>query len=111
MRLDELFDTKKELAKLSRLPDATVEHIKRLITKAASYKRGPNDDDIPDDWDSALELVHWAFDASEVERPAPSQKETWKQYVNILQHAVRMLSRFRGLDGDWRSSSSNHNLT
>jgi len=50
--------TAKNIKRLSELPAASVEHLKRLITKAASLKRGSRDEDIPDEWTNALELVH-----------------------------------------------------
>lgn len=94
----------KDIKRLSELPAATEEHIKRLITKAASLKRGSKDDDIPEHWTNALELVHWAYDKSQVERPEPFMRNAWKQYEDCLSHAVKMLARFRGLDGNWRLS-------
>lgn len=94
----------KDIKRLSELPAATVEHIKRLITKAASLKRGSKDEDIPEHWTNALELVHWTYEKSQVERPEPYMRNAWKQYEDCLTHAVKMLARFRGLDGNWRLS-------
>jgi hypothetical protein len=97
--------SERQIKTLSELPAATVEHLKRLITKAASLKRGSNDEDIPDHWTNALELVHWAYDASKVDRPVPSMRASWAQYSDIIHHAVKMLARFRGLEGSWRIST------
>ncbi len=94
----------KDIKRLSELPAATAEHIKRLITKAASLKRGSKDDDIPEHWTNALELTQWAYEKSQVERPEPFMRNAWKQYEDSLSHAVKMLARFRGLDGNWRLS-------
>jgi len=99
--------TAKNIKRLSELPAASVEHLKRLITKAASLKRGSRDEDIPDHWTNALELVHWAYDKSNIERPEPYMRNAWKQYEDVMSHAVRMLARFRGLDGNWRLSQIN----
>ena len=97
----------KDIKRLSELPAASVEHLKRLITKAASLKRGSRDEDVPDHWTNALEIVHWAYEKSNIERPQPYMRNAWKQYEDVISHAVRMLARFRGLDGDWRVSQLN----
>jgi len=34
-------------------------------------------------------------------------RNAWKQYEDVMGHAVRMLARFRGLDGNWRLSQIN----
>lgn len=103
--------TANEIKKLSELPPATVEHLKRLITKAASLKRGSRDEDLPDHWSNALELVHWAYEKSSVERPQPFMRHAWKQYEEVISHAVKMLARFRGLNGAWRLSAIEADLT
>lgn len=94
----------KDIKRLSELPAASVEHLKRLITKAASLKRGSRDEDVPDHWTNALELVQWAYEKSNIERPEPYMRNAWKQYEDVMAHAVRMLARFRGLKGEWRIS-------
>lgn len=103
--------TAHEIKKLSELPPATVEHLKRLITKASSLKRGSRDEDLPDHWSNALELVHWAYEKSNVERPQPFMRNAWKQYEDVISHAVKMLARFRGLNGAWRLSAIEADLT
>lgn len=100
----------KDVKRLSELPAASVEHLKRLITRAASLKRGSRDEDIPTHWTNALELVHWAYDMSKIERPEPYMRNAWKQYEDVLAHAVKMLARFRGLNGSWRLSTIDADL-
>lgn len=101
----------KDVKRLSELPAATIEHLKRLITRAASLKRGSRDEDIPDHWTNALELVHWAYEMSNVERPMPFMRNAWKQYEDVLSHTVKMLARFRGLNGSWRLSTIDADLS
>lgn len=97
----------KDVQRLSELPSASVEHLKRLITTGASLKRGSRDEDVPDHWTNAMELTHWAYEKSKIERPEPYMRNAWKQYEEVLSHAVKMLARFRGLKGDWRLSQLN----
>lgn len=97
----------KEIKRLSELPAASVEHLKRLVTKAASLKRGSRDEDVPDHWTNALELAQWAYEKSNIERPEPFMRNAWNQYNEILAHAVKMLARFRGIKGAWRLSQIN----
>lgn len=57
-------------------------------------------------WANALELVHKAYEVSAIERPTPDLKNAWKQYEENLSYAVQQLAKYRGMDGDWRMSSS-----
>lgn len=57
-------------------------------------------------WSNALELVHKAYKVANVQRPLPNMKNAWNQYEEMIQFAVGELARTRGMDGDWRMSSS-----
>jgi hypothetical protein len=61
---------------------------------------------------NALGLVHDAYKEQDWERqseygdfvrPAPSNKNAWKQYESFIQLSVKLLSKFRGVKGDWRT--------
>lgn len=106
---------------LSELPPGVINDLKSNISKGAK--------DIKQKWANALELVHKAYEVGyeeeeqtvdekgkqkkiksrkPVERPTPSMEAGWKQYEELLQHAVGELAKHRGLSGkyaDWRMSS------
>ena len=54
---------------------------------------------------NALELVKEAYKVEHVELPDPSMKKAWEQFSTLLQYATEKLTKFRGIDGDWRMSS------
>lgn len=83
---------------LSRLPKDVMTAIKSNIRKGA--------EDLEQKWANALELVHKAYDVEGVQRPDPSMETAWKQYEENLQYAVNQLADNRGMDDDWRMSSS-----
>jgi hypothetical protein len=83
---------------ITLLPDQLVGEIRKLIRKGAQ--------DQAQDWANALELVHKAYQVANVRRPAPDQKGAWKQYEELIQFAVKELTKARGLDGKWRMTSS-----
>jgi len=83
---------------LSRLPKDVMTSIKRNIRKGA--------EDLQLKWANALELVHKAYQIEGVERPDPTMDTAWSQYEENLQFAVQQLASNRGMDGDWRMSSS-----
>lgn len=57
-------------------------------------------------WPNALSLVHKAYLLSNTQRPYPHMKAAWRQYEENIQFAVLQLSKTRGMDADWRMSSS-----
>lgn len=83
---------------LSRLPKDVMSAIQSNIRKGA--------EDLSQDWANALELVHKAYEVEGVERPEPSMETAWKQYEENLQYAVSQLAENRGMEDDWRMSSS-----
>ena len=83
---------------LSRLPKDVLSGIKKNIRKGA--------EDLDQKWGNALELVHKAYEVEGVERPEPSMKTAWEQYETMLAYAVQQLGENRGMDADWRMSSS-----
>jgi len=63
---------------------------------------------------NALALVHRSYEEQEWERqdsigdivrPSPSDRKAWAQYEDMIKVAVKMLSKFRGSKGDWRSDA------
>lgn len=83
---------------LSKLPKDVMSSIQSNIRKGA--------EDLSQDWANALELVHKAYEVEGVERPDPTMETAWKQYEENLQYAVQQLADNRGMDDDWRMSSS-----
>ena len=83
---------------LSKLPDDTMSELRKNITDGAK--------DTAQKWANALELVHKAYEVAAVQRPTPDMKTAWSQYEENLQYAVEQLAKYRGMDGDWRMSSS-----
>ena len=62
---------------------------------------------------NALDLVHMSYDEQEWERqstigdlvcPTPADRKAWAQYEKFIQLAVGLLSKYRGIDGSWRSN-------
>ena len=62
---------------------------------------------------NALELVHMSYEEQDWERqstigdlvrPTPADRKAWAQYEKFIQLAVELLSKYRGIDGAWRSN-------
>lgn len=83
---------------LSHLPEDAMKDIQKNIREGAK--------DLDQLWANALELVHKAYEVAAVQRPSPDMRDGWKQYEENLQYAVQQLAKHRGMDGDWRMSSS-----
>ncbi len=61
---------------------------------------------------NALELVHQSYTKQDWERqqvigdivrPSPPDRRAWKQYEQMIALAVKLLSKYRGVNGLWRS--------
>lgn len=61
---------------------------------------------------NALELVHQSYQQQPWERqkvigdlvrPSPPDRAAWKQYEKFIQLAVKLLAKYRGVNGLWRS--------
>jgi len=83
---------------LDQLPEDVMSEIRKNIKSGAK--------DQEQKWANALELVHKAYEVAGIQRPTPDMKNAWKQYEENLAYAVQMLSKHRGIKGDWRMSSS-----
>lgn len=86
-----------EKTDLSELPDGELNKVKANITKGAK--------DTDQLWANALELVHTAYELAQIQRPDITMESAWKQYEEMINHAVKELAKARGVDGDWRMSS------
>lgn len=62
---------------------------------------------------NALELVHQSYNEQDWERqnsigdlvrPTPADRKAWEQYEEFIGIAVKLLSKYRGIDGPWRSN-------
>lgn len=80
------------------LPPDVISEIQKNIRDGAK--------DIKQKWVNALELIHKAYEVAGVERPTPDMRKSWKQYEENMTYAVQQLAKYRGMDGDWRMSSS-----
>lgn len=87
-----------EKEKLDELPEGELNKIKSNIRKGAQ--------DTEQRWANALELVHTAYEIAQVQRPDITMENAWKQYEEMIGHAVEELAKARGLDDDWRMSSA-----
>lgn len=83
---------------MSKLPLDVYNDLKRNIRKGA--------EDLQQRYANALELVHKSYSVEGVQRPSPSMKSAWTQYEELLTYAVQQLAKNRGMDADWRMSSS-----
>ena len=86
-----------EATDMTELPYDIINDIQTNIRKGAA--------DLEQDWASALHVVHKAYELEGVERPTPGMAKAWKQYETNIQYAVQMLVKYRGVDGDWRTSA------
>lgn len=82
---------------LDALPPDVMTEIQKNIRTGAK--------DVEQNWANALELVHKAYEVSGIERPTPDLKNAWKQYEENLTYAVQQLAKYRGMDGNWRTTS------
>lgn len=76
---------------------------KTLVELRKEIKSGAMDPDVQ--WDNALELVHYAFDKHNVDRPRPTSG-AWDQYEDLLVLAVHLLQKStdKGVrDDSWKS--------
>jgi len=83
---------------LTRLPADVAKAIKSNIRKGA--------EDLQQNWANALELCHKAYEVEGASRPTPDMKDAWTQYEEHISYSVEQLAKNRGMDGDWRMSSS-----
>lgn len=81
------------------------EHV--VIARIKKLARDP-----AESFSNALELVHRGYQEQEWERqsaigdlvrPTPSDRAGWEQYEQFIQLAVKLLAKYRGVKGDWRT--------
>lgn len=82
---------------LDALPPDVMSEVQKNIRDGAK--------DIEQKWANALELVHKAYEVAGIERPTPDLRNAWKQYEENLTYAVKQLAKYRGMEGDWRTTS------
>lgn len=87
-----------EAGGMDELPEDVMSEIRKNIKAGAK--------DTEQKWANALELAQKAYEVSAIQRPTPDMKNAWKQYEENIAYAVEMLAKSRGLNGDWRMSSS-----
>lgn len=91
------------LAEAKSDPDLDRYDYKTLVALRKEIKDGAMDPDVS--WDNALELVHYAFEKNNVERPRPTAG-AWDQYEDLLVLAVHLLQKStdKGVrDDSWKS--------
>lgn len=87
-----------ESSDLDKLPDDVISEIKKNIVAGAK--------DLDQQWSNSLDLIHKAYLVSGAQRPTPDLKSAWVDYETMLQYGVEQLAKYRGMDGDWRMSST-----
>lgn len=96
-----------DLTSRSEQPNALthddIDHVQKLIRDGTKPDKETGE---YQQWANALHLVHKAYQVAGIQRPTPDMKELWDQYEEIIQYAVKQLSKARGLKGDWRMSAS-----
>lgn len=98
MKLLQNFLKLEEATDLTVIPPDAMTALEKNIRDGAA--------DASQEWSNALHLVHEAFRVAQIERPTPSMRGAWKQYEELLLYAVEQLSKARGMESDWRMSSS-----
>lgn len=61
--------------------------------------------DLTQNWKSAVELVHKAYEISGCAVPLPSAVDGWTDYRGMLELAVNVLAKTRGPYAKWRLSA------
>lgn len=97
-RLFKNFNLSEAEGNLDKLPEETMNDIQKNIRDGAK--------DLEQKWANALELVHKAYEVSNVQRPTPLMDEAWKQYEENITYAVEQLAKSRGMESDWRMSAA-----
>lgn len=80
----------------SPFPNNTVSAIEKHISSGAK--------DLDIAWKNAAELVDSAFEELQVPKPQSYLTARWKQYTELLSHAVNQLYQARGVKGGWTTS-------
>lgn len=78
------------------LPPYKIKEIRINIRKGAS--------DLKQNWKSAVELVHKAYDVASCAVPTPLAVDGWRDYKDMLELAVNVLAKTRGPYAKWRLS-------
>lgn len=97
-----LHELTKQPSFLKKDDSGMTEEMMKEIQK--TIRNGAEDKD--QKWANALELVHKSYDDIGQPYPSPDEKSAWKQYEDNISYAVSQLAKSRGLQGDWRMSSS-----
>lgn len=74
------------------LPELIFSKVKRKVRDGAK--------DYDQEWDNAIDLVDWAFQELDLQRPLASHKR-WSQYKELVQEAVKELHKARGDNPMW----------
>lgn len=71
-----------------------------LIFKKVERKIRDGAKDYDQDWDNAIDLVDWAFQELDLERPMASD-DRWEQYTDLVKTGVEELHKARGDNPMW----------
>lgn len=72
-----------------------------LIFKKVERKIRDGAKDYDQEWDHPVDLVDWAFQELELQKPMASD-ERWEQYSDLVKDAVKELHKARGDNPMWR---------
>lgn len=73
----------------SSFPEMAISALQKNISAKAK--------DLEVEWNSVEELVSSAFEELDVPKPQAHLTERWKQYVDLLSHAMSQLYKARGM--------------
>lgn len=83
----------KETDGRSPFPEMTMNELEKKITSLAK--------DLEKEWESANVLVDSVFEELNVPKPQVHLVERWRQYTDLIAHAVKQLYKARGLKSGW----------
>jgi hypothetical protein len=72
----------------------------KLIFKKVERKIKDGAKDYDQEWDSPIDLVDWAFQELDLQKPMASD-ERWEQYTELVRDAVSELHKARGDNPMW----------
>lgn len=85
----------------SALPEIEIKNLQKLIRKGAETSS---------EWSNALQLLHKAYEVANIERPTPAMISAWKQYETLITYTVQQLTKYNGLNGNWRMTSESFEI-
>ena len=80
----------------SAIPEDSIKELQKMIRKGVENSG---------QWSNALEVVHKAYEVTDIQRPTPDMAGAWTQYETLITYAVQQLTKVHGINGTWRMTS------